>query len=344
MDQEKFPPRVHRCKVTTYSSWVTVYHSVMDETHERGKPSGETTLFTISRSATGPRTFALFPGTGRFCGPTMEAVTTNECAIIKPASMNILVMSVCCSGYQLPSSDETAALNTSTRATWYPSVGTQGTWMKLFFGFLNLYQCRNMMHEGCQSLSIRLPLASFARLYVASPACSPTDRTVVVENANIMDGRAQRLERKTMILWNEILPGRNIMRSEIFRVSRLRRKVTWTNWSTPGKLKEVSYDTVCFLIGILLRCHCSELLTSFWWRIYRKLTTWQEAKAHSSPSSTRHTNGRVVDITNGLSTASSKNETCERRKALLQWHTTPGRYSIVYPMGFVLHNSDSYLC
>ena len=162
VDQEKFLPQVHRCKFATYSSSVTVYHSLMDETHEREKPSGEMTLFTISRSATGPRTLALFPGTGRFCGPTIAAVTANEWAIIKPASMGILVMSVLCSGYQLPSSDEAAALNTTIRATWYPLVENRGAWMKFLFGLVNICQCRNICMKSAKTCpSIHLPLVSF---------------------------------------------------------------------------------------------------------------------------------------------------------------------------------------
>lgn len=67
--------------------------SVTNATYERGKPSGETTLFTISRSATGPRTFSLFAVSRRFCGLITVAIAWNEfakvIAKIRPANIRI---------------------------------------------------------------------------------------------------------------------------------------------------------------------------------------------------------------------------------------------------------------
>lgn len=81
-----------------FGSSESVRHfSVTDATHERGKPSGETMSFTMSRSATCPRTFSLFAVSRRFRGPTV-ATTWNEfakvIAMMRPANMRIRVMRV----------------------------------------------------------------------------------------------------------------------------------------------------------------------------------------------------------------------------------------------------------
>ena len=128
-----------------FGSSESVRHfSVTDATHERGKPSGETMSFTMSRSATCPRTFSLFAVSRRFRGPTV-ATTWNEfakvIAMMRPANMRIRVMRVTQKMPRQPASF----------ASWFSSVGKREAISSLFglctnFGIPRPQDMKNEIH------------------------------------------------------------------------------------------------------------------------------------------------------------------------------------------------------